>query len=571
MKAKMLAALMLIGICAYAQYPVFSGGNNDGNTNANLAGVININLYQGSNSDGFAFYSGIAPPPLNLYAGGGNDGFSSGSTLPAFGFNLYNGGNNDGYTTYKLTNTALSMYSGGGNDGAAFYSGIAPPALSFYMGGHADGVAYNKIQPANVFAMYKGGNADGFAWDDNTTPPVFCGSPTILQMLGNSPTTITLGWTPGAGNTTYEVILVRTNPVDTIRETGAITGSPMSVTIGCLPQFTFFNYFIRESCGANSYSPWVNGFTAYTSPGGCQQPGSQASTTTSATVANLSWVSNYSPSTPKPYQISYGSGITNAAQGTKTAVLTPQLAQINGATITHQLTVGAGVANVNWFVREVCAQCDTTLWTGPHTISAYNPGGGSGNCVVPTNQALIYPGTTNFGVRWTSPYYQQAGYSYQVVGGYGITSPAQATVFSSGTYTSMQFSYPSALVLASSANFTWWVRNICGPGDTTAWAGPHTIGSSKTDETTGIEESSKTTDWTIYPNPNHGNVLYMNTGSAEAKEIRINDVAGKLILQKQSGEEQLLQLDVSSLASGLYIVQLLTNGEVLTKPLSINK
>lgn len=549
MKALLVVIICLIYSTAIAQNPSYSGGTSDGYSSSAILGAY----------------------PFNMYSGGPADGNANQTMFTSLAFNMFKGGSDDGFAYYNgIAPTPLEFYRGGINDGFAFHVLTTASTFALYKGGNSDGFAYNKILPVTTFAMYKGGNADGFAWDDNAVAPTVCNSPTNLGQLAFNPTSITLGWTPGQSNSTYEIMLVRTSLADTFLYTGAITSSPMNETINCLPQFTFFTYYIRESCGGNTYSPWVNGNTAYTTPGGCQQPTAQASSTTSATSAGLSWISNYAPSSPKPYQISYGTGITNAAQGIATAITTPQPSQVNNSTISHQLTLAGGVANVTWFVREVCAQCDTTLWTGPHTVSAYNPGGG-GNCVTPTNQALIYPGTTNFGVRWTSPYFQQQGYSYQVVGGYGIASPSQATVFSSGTYTSMQFSYPSAIVFASSTNFTWWVRNICGPGDTTAWAGPHTIGSNKTDETIGIEEIFKSENWIIYPNPNHGQVLYVNIGDADAKEIRVNDVTGKLIMHKQTGGEQLLQLDVSSLASGMYIVQLVTSNSVLTKPLSINK
>ncbi len=78
--------------------------------------------------------------------------------------------------------------------------------------------------------------------------------------------------------------------------------------------------------------------------------------------------------------------------------------------------------------------------------------------------------------------YGNSSKAYEIAGGLNITSPNQATTREvNGYYISQTPAYPSYPFFTGNVPFTWYVRDICNPGDTSAWLGPYIVGSSKTD------------------------------------------------------------------------------------------
>lgn len=67
----------------------------------------------------------------------------------------------------------------------------------------------------------------------------------------------------------------------------------------------------------------------------------------------------------------------------------------------------------------------------------------------------------------------------------------------------------------------------------------------------------------IYPNPATDNILNIGLSGAEGKEIRIYNLLGKLILQKDFSSE----VNISDLPAGLYIVEVITGYKSLTRRL----
>lgn len=574
---------------------------------------------------------------------------------------IFNGGLQDGYNTFlqEATLVSPSIFNGGKQDGYGL-STLTPSqaAPSIFNGGWQDGyAAYNHNATLPAPSIFNGGWQDGYATFPESAPA--CLPPTTLQHLGNSGTTIRLGWTSGSGNLSYQIMLVRQSSTDTFWLSGPITGSSMSDTFTCLPTGTFFSYFIRESCGSGGYSPWVNGFSTYTSPG-CAAPSTQTNTIVNAQNANLSWTNNTFNTTP--YQISYGVGIGSPAQGTKTSWIIPTL--VNGNTHTHALFLSGGVGNISWYVRQVCGPCDTTAWVGPNilpsvscspaatntmsvtslaTISAtlnwtstnYNssskielqnvgnstsvfysqnanvsysrslvltalmantdyrwrvkeycsvgdssaysnwqnfttPANGGGSCAAPTNQASYTASGQVFIGKWSSALYGDNTKRYQVSYGMNIGSPSQGTIAGNAYYISQTPLFPTHFFATGNVpGFTWFVRDICNPGDTSAWTGPFVVGSNKMDEP-GLQQGVETPEFSfnIYPNPNSGKWLAAEWESPEIPSLQIYDVTGRMVIERtliHSPES----LELDHLQKGVYSVVFSNSGLVLVKRLVI--
>ncbi len=79
----------------------------------------------------------------------------------------------------------------------------------------------------------------------------------------------------------------------------------------------------------------------------------------------------------------------------------------------------------------------------------------------------------------------------------------------------------------------------------------------KTFNTTSIPELSGKQSLSIFPNPAAGK-LVVETGHAGQTLLQINDLRGKLLLEKQIPGEQPFVIDVDFLKSGLYIISILT-------------
>ena len=63
----------------------------------------------------------------------------------------------------------------------------------------------------------------------------------------------------------------------------------------------------------------------------------------------------------------------------------------------------------------------------------------------------------------------------------------------------------------------------------------------------------------IYPNP-AGDNLYLQTTFREGIEIRIYDIRGQLMLSKMSNDEEVHNIDIENLTSGIYFVNVGRNG-----------
>jgi len=637
---------------------IYQGGQSDGYaSSASLPELAQINVFQGGNEDGFAATSLLPAFSLNIYSGGQADGFASSASLPdLLQVNFYQGGASDGYSAAQwLPAFSLNIYSGGNADGFASSVTIPSPVqVNMYIGGIQDGYASASLGQASTFVLFKGGNADGYATAIYPLPELTtCPTPSNLQNFGNSPTSVTLGWTPGEGNSGYEIKLISLLDESEYLFSGEITESPMLETLTCLPAGTFFNYFIRESCGANVWSQWIDGFATYTTPG-CAAPFDQNISYTNQENALLKWESAYGDDVSIKFQIAYGEGIESPYDDYITPALTIAPAMVSGNTRSWNLFIPGGVGNYSWFVREICGVCDTTVWTGPFNVPAWT-------CAVPpsgqmsvsditqttaqlnwtslnkfgsakielenlsTNAIEVFqPGASNsysrsFGLtgltagttyrwrvrdmclsgdttlftayqqfttagasnfcpaptgldkwqssgqiflgKWSSPLYGNSSKAFQVSYGLDISSPEEGTVAQQAYFISQAGpQFPTyQFSTGNIPGFTWYVRDICDPGDTSAWAGPYVVAAARMDP---FSEDVKT-EISVYPNPNPSNTLFINYRGADGIiRAQIFDSKGSLIQTGVSIENGTNSIDISRLSNGMYFIHLPLESEV---------
>ena len=84
-------------------------------------------------------------------------------------------------------------------------------------------------------------------------------------------------------------------------------------------------------------------------------------------------------------------------------------------------------------------------------------------------------------------------------------------------------------------------------------------------QTSKVQEST-IEGLSVYPNPASGDRIYITTKYNDDKEITIYDVLGKKVLQTILSSKE---LNISSLTSGVYIIQIKEDDSIATRKLIV--
>ncbi len=496
---KWLKFIMLI-LCinaAVAQSPNYNGGNEDGTGIGILTVGTFFALYQGGNGDGYATAQLGQPTVFDMFRGGGADGFAW----------------NDGNSPLQV-----NMYAGQTGDGFAIGVLTPPTYFNMYNGGVNDGNAASALTTGLACNLYNGGNNDGFAWND-----------------GNSP--LQVNFYNGGVNDGYAYTKLNSATAFNLYAGGINDG----VGIGKLTpatSFSFYNGGIKDGFALYRYQPCkpITGVTANF-------------TSITANGATFNWTAinegaEYSVKvyvSGNPVFIQNNTGVTSAG--------------LNSVPLTSL------APNTNYCVT-VEEKCDATRSAGVSNQFCFTTASSS-TCAMPTSQGIWFTSGQYLMVKWLSALYGNSSKSYEIAGGLSITSPEQATTRQiNGYYISQTPAYPSYPFFTGNVpGFTWYVRDICNPGDTSAWLGPYVVGSSKTDgsEATAIieeDEQNTATALILYPNPNTDGRLYIKaTDLGDNTPLFIYSVEGQLALQTNIVNNA---VDVSALSNGVYLLRIET-------------
>jgi hypothetical protein len=85
------------------------------------------------------------------------------------------------------------------------------------------------------------------------------------------------------------------------------------------------------------------------------------------------------------------------------------------------------------------------------------------------------------------------------------------------------------------------------------------------DVATSIKENSNTMALSVYPNPVNQTLYIQSSGSIKNGVLEIFTISGVKVLEKTGLSGETLQINVESLDSGLYLVQLTDNKNTLRK------
>lgn len=87
---------------------------------------------------------------------------------------------------------------------------------------------------------------------------------------------------------------------------------------------------------------------------------------------------------------------------------------------------------------------------------------------------------------------------------------------------------------------------------------------------TGVEESLAA-DFLLYPNPAFGQVLVQSASGSRIENVQVFDLSGKCVTAVSAVQSMEFRMDVSSLAAGMYLLQVTTNEGVRSKKLQVVK
>lgn len=151
------------------------------------------------------------------------------------------------------------------------------------------------------------------------------------------------------------------------------------------------------------------------------------------------------------YEIEYGTNGFSQGSGTKITT--------NAQHTISNLTNGA----YDIYVRGNCGGNEWSNWNGPRSFLVQN-GTQASNCTKPTNLRMNDPS----GFYWDYPNNSLFQVEYGVNG--FTRGSGKLGLSNSKSY--------SDFSMAANTTYDFYVRSICGPGDTSAWAGPQTYYSS---------------------------------------------------------------------------------------------
>ncbi|NNF19517.1 MAG: T9SS type A sorting domain-containing protein [Flavobacteriaceae bacterium] len=74
------------------------------------------------------------------------------------------------------------------------------------------------------------------------------------------------------------------------------------------------------------------------------------------------------------------------------------------------------------------------------------------------------------------------------------------------------------------------------------------------------------TEFSIYPNPAYDDVVYINSGHYDNKQVTVFDVFGKVVLRERIATGT---LNISRLVPGVYVLQLRENEKTMSRKLVV--
>lgn len=355
--------------------------------------------------------------------------------------------------------------------------------------------------------QYVGNDADTVRLDDvSVSSCANADQPTITTLLDDS---ATLTWGGTASSYDFEW-----GPAGFIQGAGTMSNiTDITTTLSGLTAGTGYTYFIRPNCGGASVAPWQGPFVFYTT----------LSTTTdidyaygfeSGTFGSAGWTS---PTAATGANWNLLGGSTFAQAGTRFAACGVNGAVSNAWLFSRGMNLVAGLPyTIKYYVRKYNAAGTSTIEKMKLTIGTTATS--VGQTVLATSAAIT---NTTYALK-TSTY----------------------TPTTSGVYY-LGFNYYSAAQTAA-ANGYLFVDSV-------------------TVTTPLAVNTEKTNVFSISPNPATDVISVSNAANVILKNITISDINGRVVRNVAYENVGNVDLKISDLAAGMYIINIASDKGVETK------
>jgi hypothetical protein len=225
------------------------------------------------------------------------------------------------------------------------------------------------------------------------------------------------------------------------------------------------------------------------------------------------------------------------------------------------LTGLASGTNYNWTVTGICVSGSLSEPSASSFLTT-----GASACIAPTNFASSYVNPTST-FTWDPVPANLPRYQIWIQG-IGVVN----TLLTTPTF--------ATNAIPNGVTASWTVRTLCAGGVTSAWASPNNTftaarqGEIVREDRMSPEEIEKADRMLIspahnaqiqvYPNPAQG-FLMVNLTEVPTivEQVRILDMRGVIVQEFVPSEMDVLQVDVNHIPSGMYAIQVMTQGRSL--------
>jgi hypothetical protein len=341
-----------------------------------------------------------------------------------------------------------------------------------------------------ITPCYTGSYASFEDYTLNVTLPPSCFAPSALSISGLALDSANLSWTENGTATTWQIEYGTSGFTQGTGNFVVTSNNPHALT--GLTSFTNYDWYVRAICGPGDTSIWSSSNSFYT---GYCTPAPSSTDGNGITNVAFDTVNHTGPVEPNYYG-DYSAWIGNAGQGT---TLTVDITFETGYTYDTKIWVDwNNDLDFDDPMEEVYSGTSTSA--NPTTLNAsfvvpmatplgqyrMRIGGADSGpitpcytgsyasfedytlnvtiapaCIAPTNPLTASTSATQVTLDWTE---NNGATEWQIE--YGSTGFTQGA----GTIVTTTTKPETITSLSASTSYDWYVRTICGPGDTSAWS-----------------------------------------------------------------------------------------------------
>ncbi len=209
---------------------------------------------------------------------------------------------------------------------------------------------------------------------------------------------------------------------------------------------------------------------------------------------------------------------------------------IEGITESEYLVEGLQAnSSFVYYIQTICGDDETSYWVGPvpfNTLQCEAPANINVDEVTSNSVSLTWEGgsASTYLIEWGP-----AGFTL----GFGIQSAANEL--------------PLVLEpLAPNTTYEFYVQTVCGEWGESVWMGPYSF---TTEDPNGLVEA-EAYNTVVYPNPAQDRLTVSSDLVDESAIIQIYDITGKMMIESQTGANEVIEISVIDLESGVYILSI---------------